>query len=371
MNTYMQDKIEENRLNKLYNSDSLLQSPMQTVMIDNALILPDMHRLGGGVVDDRGRFVEESAYQYDGINLWGGAYEVQEQETEVFQETVIFIGQIFGHWGNFLFDCLARLWYAISENKPYRLAYCSMQGEEGILKKQRYCEVLELLEIYPDRLIEIRKPARFSSVIIPGLSVFPGTFYTKEFQTVFDKAIFNANKSYNGEYYQKIYFTRTQMKACKELGENRIEDIFRKMGFKVIAPEKLTVTEQICLVNHCSVLASIEGTTSHNIMFAQDHIKQLLLRKQNYINTRQVQFDKLRRIEPQYIDVYYEPFQTFPLNHDAGPFWVGITTSMKKWLKEQSIQRNLKDCLIDSACWGWNAIIYLMKCFYYKYVLKY
>lgn len=47
MNTYMQDKIEENRLNKLYNSDSLLQSPMQTVMIDNALILPDMHRLGG------------------------------------------------------------------------------------------------------------------------------------------------------------------------------------------------------------------------------------------------------------------------------------------------------------------------------------
>lgn len=370
MNIYTNNETAKDQLSRLYLKDSLLQSPLRTIKSDNAVILPDQDRKGG-VIDDKGKFVAESAYRHGDINLWGGSYDVEESAIESVSETVIFIGHIFKHWGNFLFDCLARLWYVLEEDAPYRLAYCSMQADEGILGRRQYRELLELLGISQDRLIDIRKPTRFRAVIIPQLSIFPGTFCTKEFLTVFDKAIASIDQKSNGVYYDKIYFTRTQMKNCKELGEKKIEDVFRKQGFTVIAPEKLPIAEQIYLISHCKALASIEGTTSHNILFAREGTEHIILRKQSYINTRQVLFDRLRKIAPQYIDIYYEPFRGFPLSHDAGPFWVGITAAMRAWMKERGVQVTLKERISHFIYQTWNAVIYSMKCIYYKYVLKY
>lgn len=370
MNIYTNNENAKGQLNELYLKDSLLQSPLRTIKSDNAVILPDQNRKGG-VIDDKGKFVAESAYRHEDINLWGGSYDVEESAIESVSETVIFIGHIFKHWGNFLFDCLARLWYVLEEDTPYRLAYCSMQADEGILGRSQYREFLELLGISQERLIDIRKPTRFHAVIIPQLSIFPGTFCAKEFLTVFDKAVAAASQKSDGVYYDKLYFTRTLMKNCKELGEKKIEDVFRRQGFTVIAPEKLPIAEQIYLIGHCKALASIEGTTSHNILFAGEGTEHIILRKQSYINTRQVLFDRLRKIEPQYVDIYYEPFRGFPLSHDAGPFWVGITAAMRAWMKERGVHITLKERISHFIYQTWNAVIYSVKCIYYKYVLKY
>lgn len=66
--------------------------------------------------------------------------------------------------------------------------------------------------------------------------------------TVYDCAIETVNESVHINYYDKIYLTRRQMDACKELGKKEIE--------------------------------------------------QIILRKQNYINTRQTFFDRVRNVSP-------------------------------------------------------------------------
>lgn len=367
---YTKDEAGREQLKKLYERDSLWSAPLEAICVDDAVILPDRDRKGG-VIDRSGAFVTESAYQHGDVNLWGGSYEIVEQEIEYVPEKVIFIGQLFRHWGNFLFDCLARVWCALKEEEELRIAYCFSLQSPNDAFEQKCKNFFQLLGISQDRLLEIRKPVRFHMVIVPQLSIFPGTFCTKEFLEVFDEAVSRVANSMNGEVYDRLYLTRTQMASCKELGEKKIEHIFRKLGFQIIAPEKLKIEEQIYLFSHCKILASIEGTTSHNIMFAGERTEHIILRKQRYVNTRQVLFDRVKKIEPQYIDIFFEPFQGFPLNHDAGPFWVGITSSMKKWMKSQGITLSWKE-------WGailmseiMDGILYTAKCLYYKYVLKY
>ena len=342
---------------------------LQTKEIEQGIILPDKDRLGG-VVDSRFNFVSESAFQYGDLTLWGGVYDVDENVEEI-DETVIFVGHMQRHWGNFLFDCLTRMWYALAEPNPYRLAYCGVQMEENALDNPdtRYGEFMHLLGIEEDRFIDIRRPTRFLKVIIPELSAFPGTFYTHEFAVVFDRVIANVNRLTSYESYDKIYLTRRQMAACTELGEKEIETVFRKLGYQIIAPEKLTVAEQVYIFNHCKSFASIEGTTSHNILFAQDGTEHIILRKQNYINTRQVVFDQIRHIVPEYIDIFYEPFHGFPLSHDAGPFYIGVTPPFFKWTKELAYSFSVSDKVMIQYSKIRNFFVYTLKCIYYKYWL--
>lgn len=343
--------------------------PLQTRETDGGIILPDKDRLGG-VVDSRFNFVPESAFRYGDLTLWGGAYDIDEAVEEI-AETVIFIGHMQRHWGNFLFDCMTRIWYALREPAPYRLAYCGIQTEENALgnPNTRYGEFMRLLGMEADRFIDIRKPTGFSKVIIPELSAFPGTFYTEEFAMTFDRVIANVNRLTSYESYDKIYLTRRQMAACKELGEKEIETIFRELGYQVIAPEKLEVAEQVYLFSHCKSFASIEGTTSHNILFAQDGTEHIILRKQDYTNTRQLVFDRLKHIAPEYIDVYYEPFRGFPLSHDMGPFYIGVTSSLYKWVKERAYSFSMSDKVTILYSKIRNFFVYTLKCIYYKYWL--
>ena len=349
-----------------------MKKELETMEVPNALILPDKNGLGG-VVDDQGEFVWKSAFRHDDLTLWGGKYAVLDDEIEEIPEAVIYIGQMQKHWGNFLFDCMARIWYVLKEKREYRLAYCGVRLDENALSDPStgYCDFIKLLGINPERLIDVRKPTKFYKVIIPELSLFPGTFYTDEFITVFDRAIETVNESVHINHYDKIYLTRRQMDACKELGEKEIEQIFKQNGFQIIAPEKLPIAEQIFLFNHCQTMASIEGTASHNILFAKPGTEQIILRKQNYINTRQTFFNRVRNVSPHYVDVFYEPFRGFPLSHDAGPFWIGVTASMKKWMDEQGYQLSGKEKINVIKAKMQNAIIYTLKCPYYKYWLKY
>lgn len=286
-------------------------------------------------------------------------------------ETVVFIGQMRGHWGNFLFDCMARMWYVLQEEHSYRLAYCGVQIQENALSDPgtSYGRFMELLGIEPERLIEIVRPVRFRQVIIPELSVFPGTLCADGFTAVYRRAVENVGRMSGMPVYDKIYLTRRQMTVCKELGEKEIEAIFCRMGYTVIAPESLPIEEQIYLFSHCKEMVSMEGTASHNILFAQDGTKQIILRKQNYLNTRQIMYNDMMGIRPDYIDIFYEPYRGFPLNHDAGPFYTGVTSALRRYVNRRGYRFTLGENIRAAAARIGNFFVYTLKCVYYKYWL--
>ena len=140
---------------------------------ENAVILPVKKDLStkwgiGGVVSQAGDFIDESihpGYFSENENRFGGLYSFSN---EIYNDdTVIYMDPIILQWGHFLVDSISRLWYALDSNK--KIAFCGYGFPQNTLNGS-YLRFFELLGIYKERLIDIRKPTRFKQVIIPEMS---------------------------------------------------------------------------------------------------------------------------------------------------------------------------------------------------------
>lgn len=258
-------------------------------VIKNATILPIKYRSStyewglGGVLDSGQNYVETSGMQYP--SRFGGKYEYDIQKRGYLNETIIYIGPLKTHWGHFLIDCSTRLWYEISEKTDLRIAYCGFEHESNQLP-QECIEFFELIGIERNRLIDIREPILVKKVIIPEQAFVPGYYCYKCYLDIFDEAVKNVEIS-KYKKTDKLYFTRTKLSTSKEIGEKFIERVFAKNGFEVVAPETISVSEQIALVNQCKQFVSLEGTIAHNIIFARNIENHIILRKHKYKNSRQ------------------------------------------------------------------------------------
>lgn len=336
-------------------------------IVDNGTILPSrkspvMQQVWGlgGVVDSKGKFVQVSTSGAYEIKIFGGYYEYDEADVSDIEDEVLFLGPITQHWGSFLVDQLSRLWYVVQKSYKGKIAYCGVNFTEGtfgsIDKPAR--QLFELLGIGSDRLIDIRKPSRFSRVIIPELSFAQGQFITKEYKDIYQTIADNVIDS-DWPIYDKLYLTRTAIKKRKEVGEEKIEEIFAGNGFKVLSMEKLSVAEQVHYMKHCSVVASIDGTVAHNILFAKKCTKQIVLEKQSRINPYQHLFNELMGVQLEYIDVYSEPYKGYPLNHDDGPFLVYVSEKLERYISDNGLTM-VRESLILKLM---NRIKYTWMCF--------
>lgn len=129
---------------------------------------------------------------------------------------------------------------------------------------------------------------------------------------------------YKGEC---IYFTRRQLgnKIPMEIGEKEIEDLFRKNGYLVVAPEKCSLLEQIMLIRESSKVACLSGTLPHNMMFAKDGAELCILRKTNKPNYRQVDVNAIRNLKVVNIDAHISLKAVGP----AGSFIVDYNQNIK------------------------------------------
>lgn len=340
---------------------------LSVTVVDNGTILPSckspvMQQVWGlgGVVDSGGKFVQASTSGAYEIKIFGGYYDYDETAVVDIDDEVLFLGPITSHWGSFLVDQLSRLWYVVQNGYQGKIAYCGVNFPEGtfggIDKPAR--QLFELLGISSDRLIDIRKSSKFSRVIIPDLSFAQGQFITKEYKDIYQSIADNV-KDIDLPVYEKLYLTRTAIKKRKEVGEEKIEELFASNGFKVLSMEKLSVAEQVYYMKHCSVVASIDGTVAHNILFSKKCTKQIVLEKQSRINPYQHLFNELMDVPLEYIDVYSEPYKGYPLNHDDGPFLVYVSEKLQEYVADNNMKMVSESLILKLM----NRIKYTRMCF--------
>lgn len=310
----------------------------------------------GGILDESGEFVEES-----GMGVWhrfGGRYEYDKNNCTYLDETVIYVGPMRDHWGHFIAECSVRLWYLLENETDCRIAFCGLWFDEGKMSS-KVTDVFRLLGVEKDRLLDIRKPTKVKRILIPSpaLQYDPYHFaagkiedfylnwserdyrcnYTAEFRNIFQHMI---QKVEAGQYKtaEKVYYTRTGLGGKNEIGENLIEKIFRKNGYMVVSPEKESVEAQIVIMNSCKVFASIEGTPAHNIVFARENIRQIILVKNLGKNTLQEPLDKCMGIEAKYIYIGCRPFgRKFPHGGYDGICWLRPCRALKRWCCENNM----------------------------------
>ena len=330
-------------------------------VVENAYILPHLENNTmlygkGGVVNEENCFEMQSVFSLIMNSKptidWGGSYNFNKQECKQCSSTVIFGGFINNNeWGHFIVDWSTRLWYAIKNDTVSKIAFCSRQEIQHIMPN--ILRIIELAGIDINRILIITpnsKPLHAKYVIIPEEAI-GRNYYSDEYFLLFDKAIETVKKMpLYYEKHDKIYLTRTQLNPVKEIGEKKIEKLFSQKGFYVISPEKLSVEEQIYYMISCKVLASIEGSAAHNIVFGRNSMqRQLILEKSKFYNIRQIILNQICQIQTDYVGTYPKKD---PLSFNVeNVFCILITKQLVRYLQLKN------DDLIR---WSGNVLTYVL-----------
>lgn len=265
------------------------------------------------------------------------------------------------HYGNFLIDNLNRLWYVVKCG--YEGDYIYTSRNLDIVKNPLYMQILSYFGIDSSNLTRITKPTRFQKLIVPEKSFVHGDYFSSEYITIYD-LIRSKIRINDNLRFEKVYLTRTHLKRRKEIGERVFEKFFEMNGFQVIAPEEMSFVDQISVVCQCKVLASLEGTLAHNIIFANGTgvKRQIILKKQSEIIPRQFMLNQACGVPAEYLNVYQEPFKGFPISHDRGPFLLVWNDEIRKF----AITEGMKISFRVGRLWKIKCfVVYSGKCLIY------
>lgn len=310
-------------------------SELQVAEADNAVVLPCRDINGkkcAGVVDAEGKYIELSGFEaLSPVDSWGGSYEIPE-DIKTVDESVVYFGRFWRHWGHFLMDMVSRLWYVLEVKPDIKIVYDSKQEITGV-----YMELMKLLGISEAQLIRIEAPTRFTKVVVPECSHKPGISCNQRYKRIFDVAAECALKlEGEGEYSgKKLYFTRCQLKLRLpyEVGEADFEKLFAANGYEIIAPEKHSLVEQIAMIRQADRIACVAGTLPHNMMFARDGMELTIIRKTNKPNYRQVSVNQIRELKVTNIDAH---ISLKPVGPD-GPFILDVNSNVERYIKERGM----------------------------------
>ncbi len=305
-----------------------IDRPMACQTVSRGIILPQktvaegpMWGLGG-VCDEHNCFVELSAYD-GGWATHGGGY-AWENETYC-EEDVVYFGMFFNHWGHFLIDLLGRLWPFADPQSPckgWKLAYLGDEEPRG-----NFLEFFSLLGIKKEQLVHITKPTRFRNVMVPEFCCKSCVWYSDEYRGIFDAMAAQVEKEgfvpSQADKMEKVYLTRSAFGKAKgtEFGEDMIVRWMETNGFSVLAPETLSVREQIYLWNHAKEIACLDGSIPMNLAFCGNHELKLSVFHKTHLEHLNLELYLLMRpCDVTLLDVWYEPFKKYPKNIGAGPF---------------------------------------------------
>ena len=250
-------------------------------VVDNGIILPARadQRKKGGVCDSNLKFVA-GLLRSSSAAGWGNilaAYPVKREEIVQSDEEVIFGGVMMGHFGHFISECLIRLWYVVEHPEDQRrIAFIATARG----KKEFHYALFAIMGggIARDRIIFVEKPTQFKSIIVPDVSNYSHQYFTKEWLLPYRAVVKNITPGNR----KKIYLTRTAFEGDKRpgihcFGEKYFEDFFVKKGYSIVAPERLSLREQIGLVSGADEIASTLGSLSHFAMFCKPGTKFIML----------------------------------------------------------------------------------------------
>ena len=203
--------LKAESLRKWYEEPFAERTALSVWRGQNAAILPLKKFEGevclfgrGGVVDAQGDYVSLSGIEY---RIWGG---YSFDAAEYHDEKVVFCGYLINHWGHFLVEAVARLWYAL-ENDPSVDKYVFFLEENAEREVTgNFREFLKLLNIW-DKVEFVRRPTTYREVIVPELAFLIGKYYSPRFLAVFDAVAEHIAEKPEWKRYDKVYFSRGQL----------------------------------------------------------------------------------------------------------------------------------------------------------------
>lgn len=322
--------ISKNKLPKLIarlQKDYKWTNILKQTTLNEAYILPWNNNpkkiIGGGIISFQGEFQQSSAW-HEGCP---SGYTFDSQEVQYRNECVVYIGCLYHIWGHAITDNFKKIWYLYNIKQNLKLVYITVNNTP--LPPYVY-ELFELAGIDLHKAEHITHITRFKEIINPDNSIIninEERYFSNEFIQIINKI----NSKIPPRNVGKVYFTRTHLKQNRDIGEDKIEEVFRKKGYTIIAPEEYSIKEQLTILKNCTYFVATEGSISHSSIFCKPETVVILLRKINYVNPYSCFINQMRSLNVTYIDIHHSVLspKEFPWR---GPFYLYITYSLSRFI---------------------------------------
>lgn len=364
-------------LKKMYEMPFYLKEDVKADIYNLATILPlkkiegdDLLFGRGGVVTDEGQYIDNSAIERR------VQYSYEYSMAEYIDKKVVYGGYFVNHWGHFLVEAVSRLWYCLEndetiDNYVFFVGYDEYREVEG-----NYKEFFELLGIY-DKILLINRPTQFKQVVVPELGYKWLSYYSKRLQQMFDKVSDSAKSLHKKSYPSKIFLTRSALPGIKktEFGSEILDSFFENNGYKIISPERETLTDTISYIREADIVATVSGSLPHNLLFANKGKKVLILERNVLNNEIQVNVNQIKELDVTYIDAN---LALYPIDVGVGPFILSYKGMLEKYAKDNNMKEPNKK--FEKACYLRKSInkyfkayrkMYSYRWFMYEWMIKY
>lgn len=309
-------------------------APLGFRVYEDAIILPqlDGRFATGGAVSSRGDLIPDTTL-HEGIE---GRYAYDVCEVVDIDADAIYVGYFFSCWGHVITDVIKKLWF-LSSPDGQRLVADGAQvcylPEPGNKLEGVALEVCRLLGIDTRKMIPIRSLTRYRRLYVPDNSFMDSAdvkLWTDTYCSMI-RAIREAVPVPAGSP-ERIYLSRRRFSSWqREMGERELEEAYRREGFTVIYPERLSIEEQIGLLRGCRELVSTDGSVAHNVVFCEPGVRQTILLKSDFINPYQLAIDEAFGIGATLVPVHRSVCNN-PLTPWMGPFYLSATPQLEQHL---------------------------------------
>lgn len=297
----------------------------------NATILPvrKTDPLGwfgcGGVQDENGHCVNLSAVEC----CVRPNNTIAPPRVDIRDEKVVYCGYMIHHWGHFLVEGVARLWYFLENDESVdKYVFAVDEGEEPEIRGN-YKEFLVLLGIW-DKLEFINQAVTYREVIVPDLAFRRFGYYSPKYLDIFNTVAENAPPC--GDTPRKIYMSRSLLPKHKDLefGFEALDDFFRKNGYTIVYPERVPLSQMIHYIRGADTVASVSGSLPQNMLFGKQRQKLIILERCAIIDDWQPPVNRIKELQVTYIDANI-PIYTVPM---TGPFIMGYTDMVQQYVQD-------------------------------------
>lgn len=197
------------------------------------------------------------------------------------------------HWGHFVTETLGRCHKLVTEGTDKQvLVNLSNQNLPTFLWDKKVIDDDLHYFAYNDKWLHYafkERPMVLGSPIFVeklelatpqwGLKSFIDPQYFETVKVIADRI----REPYKGEYQERVYLSRTRFKNSfrKVDGEIELENKLREAGWNIVYPEMHSTPELIGILENCDVLAAVEGSALHNLVFCEKHPEVFVLSLEN------------------------------------------------------------------------------------------
>lgn len=232
--------------------------------------------------------------------------------------TVLYAGYFRHQWGHFLLNSTARLWWIVQSpdnlKEIDKIIFIATPGE-SVEIDGNFREFFHLLGII-DKIEIIHSTKGYRNIIVPDIAFEHDRFYAREIMAVFERVRDAAlmSNTYNKIENKKIFLTRSKLPKAnfREVNLKYFDNVFSRNGFQIIYPEQLSLSELISLMDSCSDIISVSGSTAHNLIFAPKGSSTYVIERAAPINLFQANISLLTGQPIHYIDAFLYPSIPIP-----------------------------------------------------------